>query len=169
MSVSMYQISVPVLVHKLGNLLVILNKAQTFEQEQDLKPDILPSYRLAATMYAFPAQVRIATDVAKGCVKRLGSIDVPTFEDNETTLSELVERVQKTIDVLKVVKPEQIDGTEDKDIELSFPNGPSFQFKGLAYVNHFVLPNFYFHMTTAYNILRHAGVPLGKADYLGTQ
>lgn len=122
-------------------------------------------YRLAPDMLPLTSQVQIACDTAKGCGARLAGVDIPVFEDQEKSLAELKGRVEATLDFIKSLKPEAFDGAEDKTIELKFPNA-SFTFAGLHYVNHFVLPNFYFHMSIAYAILRHGGVELGKMDFI---
>lgn len=166
MNVSMYQTTLPGYIRALKNLDAILDKAATFCEEKNIKPDVLVNYRLAPDMHPLTTQIQIASDTAKGCAARLSGVEPPKYEDNETTLPELKARIAKTIDFLKSVSPEAIDGTEDKDIQLKFPNA-TLDFKGLDYVVHFVTPNFYFHVTTAYAILRHAGVPLSKYDYLG--
>jgi hypothetical protein len=119
-------------------------------------------------MLPLARQVQIAGDNAKGCAARLAGVDPPKFEDNETTFPQLLERVDKTVAFLKTLKPAQIDGSEGRDIVLKFPNR-TFEFKGLSYLTTFALPNFTFHVVTAYAILRHNGVELGKPDFLGRE
>ncbi len=166
MNISMYNSSVPVLIRMLNNLKNILEKAAAFADAKRIDGKVLASYRLAPDMLPLSSQIQIACDNAKGCGARLAGIDAPVMDDKETTLAELITRIETTISFLKTLKPEQIDGSEDKHIVLKFPNA-TFEFKGLNYLQGFVLPNFYFHSTVAYSILRHCGVELGKMDYLG--
>lgn len=166
MSVSLYQITVPSHIHALNNLSAILDKAADYCEEKGIKEEVLVNYRLAPDMAALPRQIQIASDTAKGAGARLSGAEMPSYEDNEATIEELKARLQKTIDYLKTLSPEDYEGAEDKEVELKLPSR-TIEFTGLSYVNHFVNPNFYFHVTTAYAILRHAGVPLGKLDYLG--
>ncbi len=166
MSISMYQASVPVLLRGLANLQVILGKGEAHAAEKQIDPSVLTGARLFPDMLPLARQVHIATDTAKGCVARLAGVDAPKFEDVELTFEELDTRIQKTIDYLKTFKPEQVDGTEERGITLKMRNGP-IEFTGINYLLYFVLPNFYFHVTTAYDILRHNGVEVGKLDYLG--
>lgn len=166
MNISMYQATLPVFIRTLSNLGAILEKAMAFAATKKIEPTVLASYRLAPDMLPLARQIQIATDTAKGCAARLAGVEAPKYEDNEQTLPELKERLQKTIDYLKSFKAEQIDGSEEKTIELKFPQ-KTFTFQGLAYVTGFAVPNFYFHVTTAYAILRHCGVDIGKTDFLG--
>ena len=161
MSLSMYQASIPLLVRGLDNLSAVLKKGEGH-------PDAaaLVEARLAPDMFTLAGQIQRASDTAKGCAARLAGIDNPSFPDTETTFAQLQERIARTIDFVQGVKPAQIDGTEDKAI--SFKAGPNIMnFTGASYLTTFVLPNFYFHATTAYGILRNQGLPLGKLDYLG--
>lgn len=166
MSISMYQASVPVFIRMLRNLRAILEKGAAHAEARKFDATVLPNARLAPDMLALPRQIYIATDTAKGCAARLAGIDPPKYEDVESTVPELTARIDKTVVFLKSVTPAQIDGSEERDITLKFPNN-TFQFKGLQYLTHFALPNFFFHVTTAYNILRHNGVDLGKPDFIG--
>ncbi|TXH03044.1 MAG: DUF1993 domain-containing protein [Nevskiaceae bacterium] len=166
MSISMYQASVPVLTRALGNLITILEKGVAHVEARKLEPAALVAFRLYPDMFPLSRQVQIATDMSKGCVARLAGIEPPKYDDNETTLEQLIARVRKTRDYVAGFKPEQIDGSEGRDIVLKSPRG-EMNFKGLPYLQGFVLPNVYFHITTAYNILRHNGVELGKMDYIG--
>ncbi len=166
MSLSMYQAAIPPLVRMLGNFKAILEKGAAHETAKKLDPSVLPNSRLYPDMLPLRAQVYIATDAAKGCPARLAGTDPVKFEDTEQTLAELIARVDKTLALLRAVKPEQVDGSEERAVTINTPRGP-LHFKGQQYLQHFVLPNFYFHVTTAYNILRHNGVELGKLDYLG--
>jgi hypothetical protein len=158
----MYHASIPLLVRGLNNLSEVLKKGEAH-------PDAaaLVEARLAPDMFTLAGQVQRASDTAKGCAARLAGIDNPSFPDTETSFAQLQERIAKTIAFVQGVKPAQIDGTEDKLI--SFKAGPStLNFTGTSYLLTFVVPNFYFHATTAYDILRHKGVAVGKMDYLGT-
>lgn len=166
MTISMFNASVPVLIRQLKNLGNILDKAIAFAAEKKIDGSVLVGYRLAPDMLPFSSQIQIASDNAKGCGARLAGIAPPTFDDNEKTLPELKARIEKTITFLETLKAEQIDGSDERPIEVKFP-GITLNFTGLSYLNTFALPNFYFHMTTAYAILRHAGVPVGKLDFLG--
>ena len=160
MTISMYQASVPVFVRMFGNLAAILRKGEAHGG------DALVEARLAPDMYALAGQVQRASDSAKGCAARLGGIDNPSFPDNEKTFADLQDRIAKTVAFLHGVKPEQIDGSEHKPIE--FKAGPvTLNFTGQTYLLTFALPNFYFHVTTAYGILRSKGVAVGKMDFLG--
>ena len=165
MSISMYEATVPVLLRFLRNLDTWLDKAQAHADQKKFDTAILVRARLATDMIDLSRQVQIASDNAKGCVARLTANEPPKYEDNEATFAELKERIAKTMAYVAGFKPEQFVGSEDRDIVLKFPS-VTFEFKGRDYVVHFVIPNFLFHMTTAYNILRHNGVELGKADYL---
>ncbi|MFC5428779.1 DUF1993 family protein [Paraburkholderia denitrificans] len=168
MSISMFQASVPVLVRGLTNLQAIIGKAQAHASEKQIDPTVLTGARLFPDMLPLSRQIHIATDTAKGCAARLAGVEAPKFDDVEVTFDELHTRIQKTIDYLQTFKPEQIDGTEEHAITLKMRTGP-IEFTGLNYLLTFVLPNFYFHITTAYDILRHNGVEIGKLDYLGRQ
>lgn len=166
MSLSMYQVSVTSFIHILGNLKALLEKGNAFCDAKKIDAAVLPSCRLFPDMLPLSKQVQIATDTAKGCAARLAGQQPPVFEDNEKTLSELIARVQKTIDYLNTFNPAQIDGSENKEILLKIG---SFEMKfiGQSYLLTFAQPNFYFHVTTAYNLLRHNGVEIGKQDFLG--
>jgi len=166
MSLSMYQISIPVFARALNNLAAILNKAVAHAEAKKIDPSVLINYRLAPDMLPLSRQVQIASDAAKGCAARLAGVEVPSFADTETTFPELQERIAKTLAFLNTVNAAQIDGSESRTVTIQL-RGKDVQFLGLAYLTSFVLPNLYFHVTTAYAILRHNGVELGKADYLG--
>jgi uncharacterized protein len=166
MSISMYQASLPVLVRGMTNLQVILGKAEAHAAEKQIDPSVLTNARLAPDMLPLLRQVYIVSDTAKGCAARLAGVEAPKYDDVEQTFEELDARLQKTIDYLKEFNPQQIDGSEERPITLKMRVGP-IEFTGLSYLLGFVLPNFYFHVTTAYDILRHNGVELGKLDYLG--
>ncbi|WP_028081579.1 DUF1993 domain-containing protein [Solimonas soli] len=166
MTISMYQASVPVLVRMLGNLKGLLEKGSAHAEARKFDATVLADSRLFPDMFPLSRQVQIATDMAKGGVARLAGTEPPKFEDHERTLTELIARVDKTIAFLQSFKPEQIDGSESRTITLQMRGGTR-NFEGLGYLLHFVLPNFYFHVTTAYNLLRHNGVEIGKPDFLG--
>lgn len=166
MSLSMYQSSVPIFLPLLLNLKAMLEKAAAHCESKKIDSSILPATRLFPDMFPLSKQVQIATDHAKGCPARLAALEPPSFEDNEKTLPELIARVQKTIDYVNTFKPAQIDGSEERAIELKI-GSHELKFIGHVYLQKFALPNFYFHVTTAYNILRHNGVDVGKSDFLG--
>jgi hypothetical protein len=166
MNISMYQASAPRFINILGNLSNIIDKAQAYLDAKKLDPATLTNYRLYPDMLPMKAQVQIACDTAKGAVARLAGVENPVHEDNETTLAELKARIAKTIAFVQSVKPGQIDGTEDKDIVLKRGDKET-RYKGMQFLLGHALPNFYFHVTTAYNILRHNGVEIGKRDYIG--
>jgi hypothetical protein len=160
MAYDIYDASIPPLIHMLGGLSQILSKG---EAHGGIDPN---DARLAPDMLPLKNQIYIATDGAKGCGARLAGVEIPKYEDVETTLLELKARVAKTIAFLKTLDRKSFAGAENKDIVLKFPN-VTLEYKGSDYVNKFVLPNVYFHITTAYGILRNKGVALGKTDYLG--
>jgi uncharacterized protein len=161
MSISMYRASIPVFIRALNNLSAILKKGETHAGSASFI-----DARLAPDMLTLAGQVQRTSDTAKATVARLAGIDSPSFPDTEKTFAELQARIKKTIDFLQGVKPAQIDGSEQKKIE--FKAGQrELKFTGEDYLLGFALPNFYFHVTTAYAILRHKGLALGKMDYLG--
>lgn len=166
MSLSMYQASVPVLIRMLGNLSHILDKAAKHAEAKTIDPNVFINARLAPDMYPLSRQVQIATDMAKGCAARLAGIEVPSYEDNEITFADLQARIAKTVAFIQLVNAGQIDGSEDRTVTLKL-RGKEVSFAGQPYLLHFVLPNFYFHIATAYDILRHNGVELGKMDFIG--
>ena len=166
MSLSMYQASIPVFIHKLENLSKILDKATAHADYKKIDPTVFISGRLAPDMYPLSRQVQIATDVVKGCAARLAGIELPSYEDNEITFPELQARIAKTINFLQSVSAAQIDGSEERTVTLKL-HGKDAHFPGQAYLLNFVLPNFYFHITMVYAILRHNGLEIGKMDFLG--
>jgi len=166
MAISMYSALVPPLMHSLQALSAILGKAQAHCEARKIDPTVLLNARLYPDMFALTRQVQIACDTAKGAASRLAGADIPGHPDTETSFAELQARIQKTLDHLASFKPEQIDGSEGRAVVLKFPNS-TLEFTGQQYLSGFVLPNFYFHVTTAYGLLRHSGVELGKRDYLG--
>ncbi len=166
MTISMYQTSIPVFIHMLTNLNGILDKAAAHAEAKKIDPGVFVEARLFPDMFTFARQIQIATDMVKGCAARLSGTEPPKYEDNETSFAELRERVERTIAYLETFQAARIDGTEEKAITVSV-GGRTFQFTGLGYLLNFVLPNMYFHIAMAYAILRHGGVELGKADFLG--
>lgn len=162
----MYLASAPRFVHALQNLSAILDKAQAHAEAKKIDVLILTSYRLYPDMLPMTRQVQIACDAAKGAMARLAGAEIPKHDDTETSIVELKARIAKTIDFVRTFTPAQIDGTEDKEIVLKI-QGNDVKLTGMQYLLGFALPNLYFHITTAYNILRHNGVEIGKRDYLG--
>lgn len=166
MSVSMYNASIPVLLRMLGNLSAILHKAEAYAAERKIEPSVLLKARLAPDMLPLVSQVQIASDSAKGCAARLAGIDIPSYADTESSFAELQARIAKTQAFLESIDAAQLEGSEGKSITLNFP-GMELKFSGQDYLLNFVLPNFFFHVTTAYAILRHNGLDIGKLDFLG--
>jgi hypothetical protein len=166
MTISMYQASAPRFVAMLKNLSAILDKAQAFADGKKIDHTVFTLDRLYPDMFTFARQIQIATDAAKGAMARLAGVDIPKYDDIEKTFGELKARIAKTIAYVETFKPAQIDGTEEKDIEIR-AGGREMKFKGLPFLLDFAYPNFYFHITTAYDILRHRGVAIGKMDFLG--
>ena len=166
MPLSMYQASIPVFLHMLDNLAAILDKAQQHAHDHKIDPQVLLNAHLAPDMYPLLRQVQIVSDGVKGCAARLAGIAVLSFADSENSFAELQARIGKTAEFLRSVAPEQFDGSEERAISLSFP-GLELKFSGQDYLLNFVVPNFYFHLSMTYAILRHNGVPLGKMDFLG--
>jgi uncharacterized protein len=166
MPITMHSASVPMFVRMLTNLSRFIEKAEAHAQAKKFDPAVYLVSRLAPDMLPFTRQVQIACDTAKFCIARLGGVDAPKHEDNEASLGDLKARIAKTLAFIQSVPAEQIAGTEDKDINVPRRDGVMVM-KGEAYLKHFATPNFYFHVTTAYALLRHNGVELGKGDYLG--
>ena len=167
MSLSMNQASIPAFVRMLDNLSAILDKAEAHARNREIDPEVLLNYRLAPDMLPFVRQIQITADLAKGAAARLASVEVPKHDDTEKTFADLKARLAKTVAFIQSFKPSDIDGSEDHDINLTLGEH-TMSFKGQPYLVHFVMPNFYFHCTTAYDILRHCGVELGKRDFIGT-
>ena len=166
MQLSMYQASAPVFAQGLRALLGVLNKAQAHALARGIEPAALLQARLYPDMLPFTRQIHLCTDFAKGAVARLAGAEPPAFEDVETTFPELIARVEKTLAAVEGFTAAQVDGSEDRDITL-MRRGEASVFKGRAYLLEQAMPNFYFHLTTAYAILRHNGVEIGKKDFLG--
>lgn len=166
MQISMYQVSVPRLANLLENLSNILDKAQAHADTSKIDVSTLMDWRLAPDMYPFSKQVQIACDKARSVVARLARVEVPYYEDDEKTLAELKLRIARSVAFIRTVSPQQIDGTEDDEIVLPV-TGKETRYKGMQLLLGHSMPNVYFHATTAYNILRQNGVPIGKRDFLG--
>lgn len=164
---SMHAASAHVFAKMLGNMLNWLEAAKAHAEAKNFSTDVYLTLRLAPDMLPFSRQVQIASDAAKGCVARLGGQEMPKYEDNEATLDELAERIRKTRDFVLSVPAEAFEGSEGREVTIPRRSGDPLKFDGTTYLRHFALPNFYFHATTTYALLRHAGVPLGKGDYLG--
>lgn len=166
MSLSMSQASLPVFTRMLGNLSAILAKAAAHAEAKKIDPLVFTGARLAPDMFPLTRQVQIATDVIKGCAARLAGMDAPVYEDREVTFDELQARIRKTVEFLKTIKANQIDGSEERPIALKV-GGHDLKFTGQEYLLYFALPNVYFHIAATYAILRHNGVEIGKIDFLG--
>jgi hypothetical protein len=166
MPITMYQATVPALLQTLNALSAILDKAEADATARKIDPAVLLSYRLAPDMFALTRQIQLTTDFAKGTMARLSGAEPPKYEDTETTIAALKARIAKTVAFVKSFKPDAIDGSEARDVTIPIGGQPT-TFKGQDYLVGFALPNFYFHATTAYAILRHCGVGIGKRDFLG--
>ena len=162
----MYQASAPRFANMLRNLSALIDKAEVHCATKKLDAAAFTTYRLYPDMFPFTRQVQIACDSAKGAVARLAGVEIPKHEDTEQTFAELKARIAKTIDFIESVSASKIDGSDDKEIVLQMRSGER-RFKGMQYLLGHAYPNFYFHVTTAYNILRHNGVDIGKADFIG--
>jgi hypothetical protein len=167
MTISMYQASAPRFANTLKNLSAILDKAQAHADAKKIDPRVLTAARLYPDMFPLSRQVQSACDTAKGAVARLAGVEVPVHEDTEQTFEELKARIARTIAFINTIRPAQVDGSEDREVVLKFRSG-EVKFKGMQYLLGHALPNFYFHATTAYDILRHNGVEVGKRDYIGS-
>jgi len=166
MTTSMSSVSLPIFKTMLTNLSHILDKTAAHCESRKYDPTVLLQYRLAPDMLPFTRQVLIACDAAKNCVARISAVEAPKFDDTEASIPELKERIQKTLAYLATVPAEKLDGTEDKDITFPVGRDTTRTMKAEAYLKHWALPNFFFHITMTYAIARHNGVELGKADYL---
>jgi uncharacterized protein len=166
MTISMSSASLPIFTSMLGNLIHILDKGAAHAEARKFDPAALLQFRLAPDMLPFTRQVLIACDGPKNGMARISGVEAPKFDDTETTFPELKARIQKTLDYLASIPPERVDGTEDKEITFPVGRDKTKTMKGEAYLKHWVLPNFFFHATMAYAILRNNGVELGKSDYL---
>lgn len=166
MAIAMHQISLPIFIRQLNGLAGCMKKAQASYAEKKCDEASLIAYRFYPDMFSFARQVQVATDHAKNCAALLAGIEAPQFEDNEKSLADLIARVEKTIAYLNSIKPEQIDGTEAKPVTVKMRDR-ELKYTGLELLQNRSMPNFYFHVTTAYNILRHNGVAIGKRDFMG--
>ena len=166
MALSMYSQTVPVFVRLLGNLTAILDKTAKHCTDNKIEPSVLLGSRLFPDMFPLSRQVQLVTDFAKGGTARLAGLEVPKYEDTETTIDELKARIAKTVAFVQSVGEDKYSGADARSVTIPI-RGEQKTFGGLAYLNNAVMPNFYFHLTTAYNILRHNGVPLGKGDFIG--
>ena len=166
MPLSMYQATIPVLVRGLNNLSAILDKAEGHAAASNIDPAVFIEGRLAPDMYPLARQVQIASDMAKGCAARLAGVEVPSWEDTESTFDELQARIAKTLDFIKGIDAAKLEGSETRTVVLKMRSG-ELSFSGRDYLLGFAMPNFYFHVTAAYAILRYNGVDVGKMDYLG--
>lgn len=166
MQVNAYSASVPVFVRMLTNLAAILDKAAAYAEARRFDPSALLNARLFPDMYPLKRQVQLATDFAKGAAARLAGREPPAWEDNEASLAELKARIARTIEFLQDFRSEQFEGADERDITLTIRN-ETIRLKGAPYLLQQALPNFYFHVTTAYAILRHCGLEIGKRDFLG--
>jgi hypothetical protein len=166
MSISMHRASIPVYVHMLEALSGVLDKAAAFAATKKVDPSVLLNARLAPDMFPLTRQIQIACDFAKGPAARLAGIEVPKWDDNEASFDQLKARIAKTVDYVKGFQPAQIDGSETRTVEITV-GGQPMKFAGVDYLFGFAMPNFYFHVTTAYAILRHNGVEIGKRDFMG--
>jgi hypothetical protein len=162
----MHQASAPRFVNMLRNLSTLLDKAEAHCAAKKIEPTVLTSDRLFPDMFPLTRQVQIACDTAKGAVARLAGVDIPKHEDTEQSFAELKARIAKTIDFIESIPAAKVDGSDDKEVVLQMRSGER-RFKGMQYLLGHAYPNFYFHVTTAYNILRHNGVELGKQDFIG--
>jgi hypothetical protein len=168
MTISMYKASAPIFVQFLTSLSAVLDKAAAHAEAKKIDPTVLLNARLYPDMFPLVRQVREATNHAASACGRVAGAELPTFANTEASIPELKERIAKTIDFIKGLNPTQIDGTEDKEVTIKFPSGKERKFTGQVLLLNFNLPNFYFHYTTAYDILRHCGVELAKRDFIGT-
>src|SRR5471030_3026333 len=166
MKISMYQATVQPLVRSLDNLAAILKKAAAHVEAKKIDPPVLVNSRLYPDMFPLSKQVQIASDISKGGAARLAQVEPPAFEDKEATFPELIERLRKTIAFLETLKPQQIDGSEERTVTWQTRTATK-SIQGMPYVLNHVLPNVFFHVATAYDILRHNGVEIGKQDFLG--
>lgn len=162
----LYDISIAPLLRNLDNLKHILQQGEAYAEQKKVAPEVLLNSRLAVDMYPLSRQVQLVSDMSKGVGARLAGVEMPQYEDNETSFDMLYARIDKTVAFLSHIQPAQQEGAENKEVVLTIRK-VDLTFTGLDYLQKWAMPNVYFHTTTAYNILRHSGVPLGKTDYLG--
>ena len=167
MSYSLYQASVPTFVRSLNAFLAILDKAETYAATAKFDPQLYVTMRLRPDMFPFARQVQSFCDHAKIAPHRVAGLDPPRYEDTEATLDELRARIRRTLDAIAKIDPKAIDAGAEREVAIPIGGGRKAMTTGATYLTHFALPNFYFHLTTAYDILRYAGAPIGKRDYLG--
>ncbi len=168
MSISMYETSIPHFVRMLGNLSAILDKAKAYAEIKSIEEPVFINARLAPDMYPLSQQIRISADVAKSCAARLAGVDIPRYDDSEATFADFKDRIAKTIKFLQNIDVEQIDSSYDKTITIKLPD-KDVVYTAQVYLLDVIIPHFYFHVTTAYAILRHHGVELGKKDYIDNE
>jgi hypothetical protein len=166
MAISVYDICIPPLTRGLANLSAFLDKGAAYAESRKFDSSVLAQLRLFPDMHPLSRQVQIACDTAKGAAGRLAQVEIPKHADTEATFTDLKTRIAKTAEFLKGLTPAQMQGAESREVELKFPNG-AMKFTGESYLTDFVLPNFYFHMSMVYALLRNSGVELGKGDFLG--
>jgi hypothetical protein len=166
MKISMYAMSHDVFRKSLSQLLHVMEKGVANAKTRNFDSSVLANSRLAPDMLPFAKQIQLTSDFAKNSMARLAGVDPPKFEDNEMTMEELLARVRKTIDYIDSLPASSLDGSETRDIKIPLRDR-TVEFKGLAFLQHWALPNFFFHHVTAYNLLRHNGVDVGKRDFLG--
>jgi len=166
MPVTMHSISLPLFTRMLSNLSAILDKAEAFATAKKVDPDVLLNARLAPDMFPLKRQVQLASDFAKGAAARLSGQEIPKWEDNEKSFADLKARIKRTQDYIAGFGAGQIDGSETRDVSLTIAQKPAV-LKGQAFLLNYAFPHFFFHVTTAYNILRHNGVEVGKRDFMG--
>lgn len=166
MKISMYAMSHDVFRRGLSQLLHVMEKGVANAKTRNFDTSVLVAARLAPDMLPFAKQIQLTSDFAKNSMARLAGVDPPKFEDNESTMDELLARVKKTIDYIDSLPPASVEGSETRDIKIPLRDR-TMEFKGLAFLQHWALPNFFFHHVTAYNLLRHNGVDIGKRDFLG--
>jgi len=168
MTISMYAASAPIFKQLLNSLSVVLKKAEAHAADNNIEPIVFLHAQLALDMFNLTRQVQIAADFAKGVIARLAGLEVPVYEDTETSFAELQARIEKTLHFIESIDPKKIDGSEEREIVTQAGTPKERKFKGQAYLLHYGLPQFFFHVTTAYAILRNNGVAIGKRDYMGT-
>jgi hypothetical protein len=166
MAISMHAASVPLFTQMLGALSAVLDKGAAFAAAKSFDASVLLSSRLAPDMFPLVKQVQVATDMSKGCLARLAGVEIPVYADDETTIDQLKARIAKTVAYLESFEPEQIDGAAAREITLKLRRG-DIHFTGMRYLVNWTIPHFTFHCATAYDILRHNGVEIGKRDYIG--
>ncbi|KQT36647.1 DUF1993 family protein [Methylophilus sp. Leaf414] len=163
---NLYDVSIAPLVRNLQNLKHILQQGELYAEQKKVEPEVILNSRLSIDMYPLTRQVQLVSDMSKGAGARLAGLEIPQYADDETSFEMLYARIDKTIDFLSQIQPAQLEGAESKEVVLTIRK-IDLTFTGLDYLQKWAMPNVYFHITTAYNILRHIGVPLGKTDYLG--